>query len=141
MIKKNDDWFDKAKHTRKVTALSMFIQRTVEEAKNRRKEIPKLADIAPAWKKLPASEKQRYKDYADEINEERDQLNDIYELVNGIKPKRPAGAFRCFLQEKAKEKVLHNLQQGKEMWDQLSEDEKEKYAKRAHRCRLAYIYK
>ena len=139
--KQNDDWFNKAKNTRKVTALSMFIQRTVEEAKNKRKEIPKLADIAPAWKKLPASEKEKYKDYADDINEEREKLNDIYELVNGIKPKRPAGAFRCFLQEKAKEKVLHSLPEGKEMWDQLSEDEKEKYVKKAHRCRLAYIYK
>ena len=139
--KNTDTWFEKAKKTRKVTALSIFVQRTVEEAKNRHEDIPKLADIAPAWKKLPNSEKEKYKDLADTINEEREILNDTYELVNGVKPKRPAGAFRCFLQEKAREKVLHSLKEGKEMWDKLSDDEKEKYLRKAHRCRLAYIYK
>jgi hypothetical protein len=139
--KDNDDWFERAKKTRKVTALSLFVQKTIEEAKNKHKDIPKLAEIAPAWKQLPSSEKKKYKDYADDINEERERLADTYELVNGIKPKRPAGAFRCFLQEKAKEKALHSLKEGKELWDKLSEDEKEKYLKRAHRCRLAYIYK
>ena len=53
-------------------------------------------------------------------------------MVNGIKPKKPAGAFRVFLQEKAKEKVLHSLQEGRELWEKLSEEEKEKYLKKAH---------
>ena len=139
--KENDDWFEKAKNTRKVTALSIFVQRTIEEAKNKKKEIPVLREIAPAWKKLPNSEKKKYRDYADDINEEREKLKDIFDLVNGVKPKRPAGAFRCFLQEKAKEKALHNINEGKELWNKLSDDEKEKYLKKSHKCKLAYIYK
>ena len=90
---------------------------------------------------MPNSEKEKYKKYAEEINEERERLYDIYELVNGIKPKKPAGAFRVFLQEKAKEKELHSLKQGREMWEKLSEEEKEKYLKKAHTCRVAYKYK
>ena len=139
--KENDDWFEKAKHTKKVNALSIFVQRTIKSAKDKNKEPPTLAEIGPAWKKLPSSEKEKYKKYADDINEERERLFDLYELVNGVKPKRPAGAFRVFLQEKAKEKALHSLKEGKDMWNELSEDEKEKYLKKAHTCRVAYKYK
>ena len=139
--KENDDWFEKAKNTRRVTALSIFVQNTIRTAKDKDEDVPTLADIAPLWKKMSSSEKKKYIKWADEINEEREKLQDIYELVNGIKPKRPAGAFRVFLQEKAKEKALHSLQEGKELWDKLSDDEKEAYLKKAHRCKLAYKYK
>jgi hypothetical protein len=139
--KDNDDWFEKAKHTKKVTALSMFVQRTVEMAKEKQKEVPKLADLAAAWKKLNKSDKLTYFNYAKDINEEREKLRNIWELVTGVKPKRPAGAFRLFLQEKAKEKALKSLDDGRKQWNKLSEDEKEKYLKKAHTCRLAYIYK
>ena len=139
--KLNDDWFEKAKQTKKVTPLSIFVQRTVKLAKDKNANPPTLVEIGPAWKKLPESEKEKYRNYANDINDEREKLYHIYELVNGIKPKRPAGAFRVFLQEKAKEKALHSITQGKEMWEQLSEDEKEKYLKKAHTCRVAYKYK
>ena len=139
--KDNDDWFEKAKNTRKVTALSIFVQTSIQNAKNKNQEPPKLGDIAPLWKKLSSADKAKYKKYADAINEERERLQDIYELVNGVKPKKPAGAFRVFLQEKAKEKALHSLQEGKELWNKLSEEEKEVYLKKAHTCKLAYKYK
>ena len=139
--KENDNWFEKAKNTRKVNPLSIFVQRTIETAKKKNEEPPKLADIGPAWKKLPSSEKEKYRRYAKDINEERERLFDIYELVNGLKPKRPAGAFRVFLQEKAKEKALHSINEGRELWDKLSDDEKDIYLKKAHTCRLAYKYK
>ena len=139
--RENDDWFEKAKKTKKVNALSIFVQKTIQSARDKNKEPPTLTEIGPAWIKLPNSEKEKYRKYADDINEERERLYDIYELVNGVKPKRPAGAFRVFLQEKAKEKVLHSIQEGKELWNKLSEEEKEKYLKKAHTCRVAYKYK
>jgi hypothetical protein len=139
--KDNDDWFEKAKNTRKVTALSLFVRNTIQAAKDKKKDIPQLKEIAPLWKKLSSSEKKKYKDYADDINKEREQLQDVYELVHGIKPKKPAGAFRVFLQEKAKDKTLHSIQEGKDLWNKLSEDEKEEYLRKSHRCKLAYKYK
>ena len=139
--KENDDWFEKAKHTRKVTALSIFVQKTIQNAKDKGKDAPTLKEIAPQWQKLSSSEKNKYKNLAEEINEERERLQDIYELVRGVKPKRPAGAFRIFLQEKAKDKALHSIHEGRELWEKLSEDEKEVYVKKAHKCRLAYKYK
>ena len=139
--KENDSWFEKAKKIRKVTPLTMFVQKTIDAAKAKQKDIPKLADIAETWKSLKTSDKEKYAKYADSINEEREKLQHIYELIHGIKPKRPAGAFRVFLQEKARDKSLHSLQEGKEMWDKLSEDEKESYLKKSHTLRLAYKYK
>ena len=137
----NDNWFKKAKQTRKVTALSMFVQKTVEAYKKKNKEVPTIKEIAPAWKKLSSSEKDNYRKYAEDENRDREKLREIYELVNGVKPKKPAGAFRVFLQENARKKVFHSLNEGKELWDKLSEDEKDVYLRKAHRIKLAYKYK
>lgn len=46
-----------------------------------------------------------------------------------------------FLQEKAKEKVMHSLKDGATLWKNLSEIQKEEYLKKAHKCILAYKYK
>lgn len=75
------------------------------------------------------------------MNKEREQLTDIYELVHGIKPKQPVGAYRMFIQEKIKNNEIKNLSEGCEKWKQLNDDEKEKYISKSHRCILAYKYK
>ena len=139
--KDNDNLFKTIKQTRKVTPLSIFVQMTVEAAKKKNKEIPTLKEIAPVWKKLSSAEKDKYKRYSDFENKDREKLREIYELVNGVKPKKPAGAFRVFLQENANKKVFHSLKEGKELWDKLSEEEKDNYLKKAHRIKLAYKYK
>ena len=137
----NDDWFEKAKNIKKFTPISVFIQKMFENAKGKKEPLPKMAEISKHWKKLKASEKKKYRKYTEEINEEREKLRDIYELINGIKPKKPSGAFRIFLQEKAKEKTFHSIKEGFKLWNSLDEDQKEEYLKKAHRCVLAYTLK
>ena len=139
--KENDNWFQKAENIKKITPIALFVQKKIEEAKEKHKEPPALGEIAPAWKKLSKNEKKVYEKYAQELNEEKGKLQDLYELVHGIKPKKPAGAFRIFLQEKAKSNEIKSLSDGHEMWKNLSEDEKEEYLKKSHRCILAYRYK
>lgn len=139
--KENDNWFLKAEKIRKVTPIALFIQKKIEEAKEKHKEPPSLKEIAPAWKKLSKNEKKSYEKYAQELNEEKEKLQDIYEIVHGVKPRRPAGAFRIFLQEKAKKNEIKSLAEGHEMWKKLSDDEKEEYLTKSHRCQLAYKYK
>jgi hypothetical protein len=90
---------------------------------------------------LSKAEKKSYEKYAQEINEEKEKLKDIYDIVHGIKPKKPTGAFRIFLQEKAKNNEIKSLQEGHEMWKKLSEEQKEEYLNKSHRCTLAYRYK
>jgi len=68
-------------------------------------------------------------------------LEHLHELINGIKPKRPAGTFRIFLQEKAKKYELKDLQDGKQKWNELKEEEKGEYLKKSHTLSLAYKYK
>ena len=139
--KENDNWFLKAEKIRKITPIALFIQRKIQEAKEKHKEPPALKEIAPAWKKLSKNEKKSYEKYAQEMNEEKEKLKDIYDIVHGIKPKKPTGAFRIFLQEKAKNNELKSLKEGHEMWKKLSEDQKEEYLTKSHRCLLAYRYK
>ena len=139
--KESDNWFQKAEKIKKINPIALFIQKKIEEAKEKHKEPPELKDIAPAWKKLSKNEKKSYEKYAQELNEEKEKLQDIYEIVHGIKPKRPSGAFRIFLQEKAKRNEIKSLSDGHEMWKNLSEDEKDEYLKKSHRCLLAYRYK
>lgn len=139
--RENDNWFLKANKIHKITPIALFIQKRIEEAKAKHKEPPSLSEIAPAWKKLAKNEKKSFENYAQELNDEKDKLQDIFEIVNGVKPKRPAGAFRIFLQEKAKNGEIKSLKDGNEMWKRLNEEEKEEYLIKSHRCLLAYRYK
>ena len=139
--KENDNWFSKAEKINKITPIALFIQKKIEESKEKHKEPPSLKDIAPAWKKLSKNDKKPYEKYAQILNEEKEKLQDIYEIVHGIRPKKPAGAFRIFLQEKAKNNEIHSFKDSHEMWNNLSEEEKEEYLIKSHRCILAYRYK
>ena len=123
--KENDNWFLKADKIKKVSPISLFIQKKIQEAKEKFQEPPSLKEIAPAWKKLSKNEKKSYERYAQELNDEKTKLQDIYDIVHGVKPKKPAGAFRVFLQEKAKNNEIKALNEGYEMWKKLSDDQRE----------------
>ncbi len=139
--RKSDNWFAKVNKFKKVTALAMFVQKVFSEAKKKNTEVPNNKDIVAAWRKLSDNAKIKYEKFAEEVNKERKELNEIYELVHGIKPRRPIGAFATFLQEKAKNGELKTLTDGREMWEKLSEEEKEYYVVKNRRTELAYKYK
>ena len=81
--------------------------------------------------KISLSDKRKFKNYAEIINEEREKLKDLYDLINGVKPKKPVGAFNIFIKEKLKEKSIHSLKEYYELWNKLNEDEKKKYLKKS----------
>ena len=139
--KDNDNWFEKAKKIKKVTPISIFIHKQIALAKKRKDQIPQITELSQNWKILKYSEKNIYVKYAQVIKEEREKLKDIYELINGVKPQKPAGAYRIFLQEKAKEKSLKSFEHGKELWNKLTDIQKEEYYKKSHKLILAYKYK
>lgn len=139
--KLNDNWFVKAEKTKRVTALSIFLSKKFDEAKKLNKQKLKLGDIAPLWKSLSKEEKENYEKYADNLNEERRRLQDLYDITHGVKPRRPAGAYKEFLQEKAKKGELKSIHQGKELWEKLKDEEKEVYLNKAKLTQLAYRYK
>jgi hypothetical protein len=144
--KENDSWWDRCKKTRNVNAYSVFIQKKIEELKKDNDDATlTFKAVSKYWSKLSDKEKLKYKKYADEINEERRKAKDIYEITHGIQPARPAGAFRLFLSQAAKEGKLKGkrnpLVEGKRLWDNLDNEEKEYYLKLSHRVHLCYVYK
>ena len=139
--KENDNFFEKVKKNKKVNGITMYIQKVIEMAQKKDQKEPSLEEISDSWKKLPKEIKNKFKNYAKVINNEREKENDIFELINGVKPKRPAGAYRIFVQEKLLENEIKSFEEGKTLWKKLDDDEKEKYLKKAHRLQLAYQYK
>ena len=68
-------------------------------------------------------------------------IYDIYDAIHGINTKTPSGALRIFLQEKANKNEIKSIKEGKNLWKNLSTDEKEIYLSRCHSQFLAYKYK
>lgn len=141
--KENDGWWEQAKKTGTATAYTVFIQKKMSEARENDESIT-FKDISKLWNQASDKEKRKYQKYADEMNKERQETRDIYEIEHGIKPKRPAGAFKLFMQEMSKEGKFEGKNAFKEtrkLWEKLSEEEKEKYLTQSHRLRLCYFYK
>ena len=51
------------------------------------------------------------------------------------------GAFKVFVHEQAKNNEFKNISDSSDLWNKLSEEEKEKYLMKSHRLQLAYKYK
>ena len=67
-----------------------------------------------------------------QIKEEAEMLKDLSDIIKGVKPKKPAGAFLMFLQEKVKNNEITSKNQGLELWDKLTIDQKEKNFEKSH---------
>jgi hypothetical protein len=143
--KENDTWWEKSKNLRTITPYAVFIQKSFEEAKEKNENLPKFNALSKKWSHLSNKEKNKYYEYANEINEERKKRRDLFEIVNGIRPKRPAGAYKIFLSEKAKEGIFKGkvnvYKEGRKLWENLNEDDKNSYLRKARRIKLCYLYR
>ena len=139
--RENDNWFMRAQNINKISPTTLFIQEQIEKAKKKGKELPLVKDILHTWKTLSDDAKKRFMEYAQEINEEKDNLRDLYDILHGLKPKLPLGAFKVFVKEQVKKNEFINLRDSYDLWRKLNVDEKEIYFLKSHRLRLAYKYK
>jgi hypothetical protein len=55
--KENDNWLLKAEKIKKVSPISLFVQKKIKDAKKEKKDIPLLKDISSQWKQLPDKKK------------------------------------------------------------------------------------
>ena len=138
--KKVDGWFERCKKST-ATGIRVYIQRRMEELRNSGKEIPNAAEFMKEYKKLSQKEKNKYNEYAMASNEERKGLFNLYEITHCVEPQRPAGAYKLFLQELAKNKELRSIQEGREKWIKLSKEEKDEYLNKSKLASVAYRYK
>lgn len=139
-ISTNNSWLIASRNIRVITPLTLYIQKVIHESIKEKKKKPTETDIKIGWNKLSKVKKATFELYAQKINEDREKLRDLYNIVHGAKPKKPVGAYRMFLQEKAKNKEIKSINQGLELWKKLSEDQKEEYLKKSHKRILAYKY-
>lgn len=141
--KENDSWWERAKHSKTINAYAVFVQKKMEEYRDN-DETLNFKDCSKLWSKATDKEKRKYAKYAEALNDQRKRMRECYEIVKGIKPKKPMGAFKIFLQEKAQEGKFQGknaFKEGKRLWEELTEDDKEKYLKKSHRIKICYLYK
>jgi len=103
-----------------------------------------IKEVAAMWKKASAKEKEKYEEMAAEEKERKEKERDLYETATGAKPRRPIGPYKFFLMEAAKEGRFGDknpIREGPKEWKKLSESEKERYQRVAHKQKLAYMFK
>ena len=140
---KINDYWEIGKNSININSFSIFCQKKIEESKKNKEHI-NFQICSEIWKNMSIKEKKKYEDYAEEIILERKKIRELFEIVNGIQPKKPAGAYKIFLSENAKKGFFKNvnvLKEGKKMWNELSKEEKDEYLMKAKKIKLCYIYR
>jgi hypothetical protein len=128
---------DVLKHTGRITPFSLFIKEQIGKSKAGKKKT--FAEVAEKWNKLSEDNKEKYNDVARSENEERRKHRKMYEIVSGVKPRRPANAFRFYLMEQSgKISGLKGLHDAREKFAKMSASAKEKYEDMAARARAEY---
>jgi hypothetical protein len=130
------------KSTSIINSYSLFVKDTLANAREKGESMT-FTDVSNLWKKTKQSVKDKYVQYADELNKERANQRDLYEISFGVKPRRPLGAYKFFLMEAAKEGKLgkNPIREGPKVWKKLSEEEKEKYQRIAQKEKIVYMVK
>ena len=139
--RENDNWFAKAQNIKNISPIALFVQEQIEKAETKGIEPPLAKDLVTIWKTLSDGVKKRFEKYAQELNEEKEKLHDLYDILHALNPKKPMGAYKIFVHEQVKNNKFKNFTDSRNLWNKLSEEEKEKYLMKSHRLQLAYIYK
>ena len=135
-------WIEKIINTNYINGYVVFVHKIIHEFKEKEEQIS-FQICANLWRKLPINEKNKYEEFAEEINLEKLKKRELFEIINGIQPKKPAGAFKIFLSEKVKKEELKTnniLKEGINLWEKLSKEEKDEYLQKAKKIKLCYIY-
>lgn len=126
-----------------VSGFTIFMKTKMEKARSNNHTIT-LKEVAELWNKTKDSHKEKYEEYAQEIKEAREKQRDQYELAFGIKPRRPLGAYKFFVMEKAKEGKLEGKNpfiEAAKLWENTTDEGREYYQRIAKKEQLAYIVK
>jgi transcription factor A len=142
--KEHIEWYESLKKSHgSVNAYALYMRDMMQGAREKG-ETMTMKQCAEKWAKSKTSVKEKYAQFAEEKNEERDKHRDLYEIAYGIKPRRPLGAFKFFLIEAAKEgkfEGVNPLIEGHKLFNKLTDEQKEKYQRIAQREKLAYMVK
>ena len=138
--KNNDTLITLILKYKQINPIIIFSYIELENSKKSNILMPELVDILKKWNNLPSNKKKIYESYTNELIFIRFKLLNIFYIINGVKPKIPAGALRLFLQIKVKENSISSVKEGIEKWNILDENEKDKFLKLSHNYYLSYKY-
>lgn len=105
------------------------------------------------WSSLNIKGKLKYEKMAIEQSNEYEKLKDLYEIINGIKPKHPTQPFGIFMSEISKNQMTNNEDNLKEKeklfnlkemhirYKNLTNEEKLRYIEKYHILKIKYIIK
>jgi hypothetical protein len=122
-----------------VNAFSMFVRDKVSNSDMNFKE------AAEAWKKTTNNQKEKYEKYAEEENKERKKKLDLWEVMSGIKPRKPVGALTHFIRDLSQKDKLNGVKNvfshAAVKYKELSSSEREHYEKLFKKDQLEYAIK
>ena len=138
--KENDTIIELVLKYKHINPLILFVYHKLEKSKRENLKIPTMNEILICWDKLSNKTKNKYEIFSKDLYLKKYNLINIYYAIYGVKPKTPSGALRMFLQFKAKLNEISSIKEGLELWNNLSNDEKDEYLKYSHNFYLAYKY-
>jgi hypothetical protein len=122
-----------------VNAYSMYVRDKVANSDMNFKE------AAEAWKKVSATQKEKYHKYAEEENKERRKKLALWEVNSGIRPKKPVRGLTHFIRELSKEDKLSGVKNvfsyAAAKYKELPESERERFEKLFKQEQLEYSIK
>lgn len=122
-----------------VNAYSMFI---ADRVSNDGKDFK---EAAKEWKNLSEKKRETYEKLAEEENKEKKKLITLWEITNGVKPKRPVGALQLYMKKLSEDRELEGitdvLVETAKRWKKLSDDEKAHYERIHKQNQLEYQIK
>ena len=134
-------FFDIIEFHSKINSFLVFIYHYFMKNIVSKENYPSLKILINLFDDLPKKIKILYEEISSELIYLKFKFHDIYNSAHGIDLRTPSGALKLFLQKKVDDNEIQSIKEGKELYNKLSDDEKEVYLIKSHYEVLGYIYK
>lgn len=128
----------------RINSYNLFVKAQIEKARNKGKTLT-LAEVPEIWNRTDDKTRALYEEAVEVIKEETSKYRNNIELVSGVKPRRPLGAYKIFMVDMARQGKFDGdknvFAETSRLWEKCSDEEKERYQKMAHREKLEYMVK
>lgn len=143
-IKKEDNWWELVKDCKNIYPFTIFVYHIIYAWKKNQTEKITFEKIKKQWNSISIKEKEKYIKIKKVLQNSKNKQNELLKLCSGVRPKHPKGAFRLFLGEMLKKKIMDKnknlFKEGAKLWNELPKTDKEKYRTKYHKLLLIYHF-
>ena len=141
-IKKEDNWWELVKVCKNIYPFTIFVYHIIYAWKKNQTEKITFEKIKKQWNSISIKEKEKYIKIKKVLQNSKNKQNELLKLCSGVRPKHPKGAFRLFLGEMLKKKIIDKnknlFKEGAKLWNELPKIDKEKNRTKYHKLLLIY---